>query len=85
VRYLAHRDSAGFGDDVVWRTILALGEVPAAAVIYLRRKMPESPRYQVQVQGTGEQAASQLTEFTGGRVNGDGSVGRRHELGYRPS
>jgi MFS transporter, PHS family, inorganic phosphate transporter len=73
----------GFGDDVVWRTLLALGAVPAAAVIYLRRKMPESPRYQVQVQGTGEQAASQLSAFTGGQVTGDGSGGPRHELGLR--
>jgi hypothetical protein len=38
---------AGFGDDVVWRTLLAFGAVPAAPVIYLRRKMPESPRYQL--------------------------------------
>ncbi len=36
---------AGAGHDVAWRTMLALGAVPAAAVIYLRRRMPESPRY----------------------------------------
>src|SRR5438105_1325726 len=41
---------AGASNDVAWRTMLALGAVPAAAVVYLRRKMPESPRYQVQVQ-----------------------------------
>jgi MFS transporter, PHS family, inorganic phosphate transporter len=37
---------SGAGDDVVWRILLALGAVPAAAVIYLRSRMPESPRYQ---------------------------------------
>jgi len=57
--------------------------VPAAAVIYLRRKMPESPRYQIQVQGKAEQAAAQMSHFTDGQVNGDGSGRLRHELGLR--
>jgi len=52
-------------------------------VIYLRRKMPESPRYQVQVQGKAAQAAAQIAAFTGGQVDGDGSGGPRHELGLR--
>ena len=34
---------SGVGDDVAWRVLLALGAVPAAAVIYLRCRMPESP------------------------------------------
>jgi MFS transporter, PHS family, inorganic phosphate transporter len=42
---------AGAGHDVAWRTMLALGAVPAAAVLYLRSTMPESPRYLFQVQG----------------------------------
>jgi MFS family permease len=74
---------AGASDDLAWRILLGLGAVPAAAVIYLRRKMPESPRYQVLVQGKAEQAASQISDFTGGQVNGDGSGGQRHELGLR--
>jgi MFS transporter, PHS family, inorganic phosphate transporter len=41
----------GLGDDTVWRILLGLGAVPAAAVIYLRTRMPESPRYQIQVRG----------------------------------
>jgi PHS family inorganic phosphate transporter-like MFS transporter len=40
---------SGVGDDVAWRVLLALGAVPAAAVIYLRCRMAESPRYQAQV------------------------------------
>jgi MFS family permease len=66
---------AGASDDLAWRILLGLGAVPAAAVIYLRRKMPESPRYQVHVQGKAEQAASQLSAFTGGQVNGDAPTG----------
>jgi MFS transporter, PHS family, inorganic phosphate transporter len=41
---------AGVSDNVAWRILLGLGAVPAAAVIYLRSRMPESPRYQIQVQ-----------------------------------
>jgi MFS transporter, PHS family, inorganic phosphate transporter len=40
---------SGASDDVAWRVLLARGAVPAAAVIYLRCRMPESPRYRVHV------------------------------------
>ncbi len=49
---------SGTSDDVVWRILLALGAVPAAAVVYLRCRMPESPRYQAHVQSQADQAAS---------------------------
>jgi MFS transporter, PHS family, inorganic phosphate transporter len=74
---------AGASDNVAWRVLLGLGAVPAAAVIYLRRKMPESPRYQVHVQGKAEQAAAQIAAFTGGQVTGNGSGGPRQEMGLR--
>jgi MFS family permease len=64
---------AGVSDGVAWRILLGLGAVPAAAVIYLRRKMPESPRYQAQVQGQAAQAAAQISVFSGGQVNGTGA------------
>jgi MFS transporter, PHS family, inorganic phosphate transporter len=90
---------AGTSNDTAWRVMLALGAVPAAAVIYLRCRMPESPRYQAQVQEKAEQAASRMADFTGGLVNGaggqvsangaggqvsgNGSSGVQHELGLR--
>src|SRR5436309_4049447 len=64
---------AGASDNTSWRIMLALGAIPAAAVVYLRRKMPESPRYQIQVQGQAAQAASQVSAFTGGQVSGNGA------------
>ena len=73
----------GASNDRAWRALLALGAVPAAAVIYLRCRMPESPRYQVQVQGRAEQAASRIADFTGGQVSGNGSGGSRQEMGLR--
>jgi MFS family permease len=74
---------AGASDNVAWRVLLGLGAVPAAAVIYLRRKMPESPRYQVQVQGKADQASAELSAFTGGQVTGDGPGGPRYAMGLR--
>jgi MFS family permease len=83
---------AGASNDTAWRVLLALGAVPAAAVIYLRCRMPESPRYQVQVQGKAEQAASRMSAFTDGQVNGNGASGQvsgngsgglQHEMGLR--
>jgi MFS family permease len=65
---------AGASDNAAWRIMLALGAIPAAAVVYLRRKMPESPRYQVQVQGQAQRAASQLSVFTGGKVSTAGAA-----------
>ena len=74
---------AGLSNDTVWRVLLGLGALPAAAVIYLRTRMPESPRYQAQVQGKAEQAASRMADFTGGRVSGNGASAPRPELGLR--
>ena len=74
---------AGASDGVAWRIMLGLGAVPAAAVIYLRRKMPESPRYQIQVQGQASQAAAQISDFTRGQVSGTGTGALQPELGLR--
>ena len=74
---------AGASDGVAWRVMLGLGAVPAAAVIYLRRKMPESPRYQIQVQRRASQAAAQISDFTRGQVSGNGSAGPGQEMGLR--
>jgi MFS family permease len=74
---------SGASDDVAWRVLLGLGALPAAAVIYLRCRMPESPRYQAQVQGRAEQAATGISDFTGGQVSGNGSAAVQHELGLR--
>jgi PHS family inorganic phosphate transporter-like MFS transporter len=70
---------SGASDDVAWRVLLALGAVPAAAVIYLRCRMPESPRYQAQVQ---RRAASRIAGVTAGPVPGAG-LGGPPELGLR--
>ena len=60
--------SSGVNHDLTWRLMLGLGAVPAAAVVYLRAKMPESPRFQARVQGEADRAASQLALFSEGVV-----------------
>ena len=74
---------AGSGTDITWRVLLALGAVPAAAVVYLRTKMPESPRYQLQVQGNAKDAAQQVAQYSQGKVVGDAAPTIRHEMGLR--
>lgn len=57
--------ASGIGGDATWRILLGLGAVPAAAVIWLRARMPESPRYRAQVLGDNARAADDLAAFTG--------------------
>jgi MFS family permease len=73
----------GAGNDLAWRIMLALGAVPAAAVVYLRRKMPESPRYQAQVRGRHDQAVADLARFTEGTVNANPVPAITHQMGLR--
>ena len=54
--------ASGVSHDLTWRLLLAVGAIPAAAVIYLRSKMPESPRYVAQVNGEVERAALALSD-----------------------
>jgi MFS family permease len=74
---------SGVSDNLAWRIMLGLGALPAAAVVYLRTRMPESPRYQVQVQGNAEQAAAQVLEFTGGEVEGQAAKVAHRPIGLR--
>ncbi len=74
---------SGVSDDAIWRILLGLGALPAAAVLYLRTKMPESPRYRAQVQGRAADAASQLADFTGGKVSGHGPGAPGQTMGLR--
>src|ERR1700761_752027 len=75
---------SGAGDELSWRLLLGLGAIPAAAVLYLRTKMPESPRYQAQVQGRTERAARQLDHVAGAELGRVGARGvRRHAMGLK--
>ncbi len=61
--------ASGISHELTWRILLGLGAVPATAVVYLRSKMPESPRFQAQVQGRAARAAQDLHAFAGGALD----------------
>ncbi|HEY1818511.1 MAG TPA: MFS transporter [Trebonia sp.] len=64
----------GAGPALTWRILLGLGAIPAAAAVWLRRKMPEPPRYQARAasqaepgQGAADQAVGGLRAFLASR------------------
>jgi MFS family permease len=48
-----------------WRIVLAAGAIPAIAVIYLRRRMPETARYLARLAGDHGAAANVVAEVSG--------------------
>jgi MFS family permease len=76
--------SSGVHQAVAWRLLLALGAVPAAAVIYLRSKMPESPRFRASVKGESAEAARDLHKFANGAIDATSTVdSERRQLSLR--
>jgi MFS family permease len=74
----------GVNHDIAWRLMLGLGAIPALAVIYLRRTLPESPRYLAQVQGRAAEAAVAMRRYTRGVVDASTKVAERQiKLGLR--
>ena len=61
--------SSGVSQGLTWRILLGLGAIPAAGVIYLRAKMPESPRFKDQVQGETRQAKKDIVTYSDGVVD----------------
>lgn len=61
--------SSGMTSSLTWRVLLGVGAIPAAAVIFLRSKMPESPRFKSRVMGDSKSAAKDLQTFSQGAVD----------------
>lgn len=64
---------AGVNHDLCWRIALGVGALPALGVIFLRRTMPESPRWLARAQGKGAEAAKSLSWYSEGIANAAGS------------
>lgn len=73
---------AGVPNNIAWRLMLGLGAIPALFVIYLRRTLPESPRYQAQVQGRETDAAKSIREYSNGLVAVDGASQRVERMTF---
>ncbi len=63
---------SGMDLTLVWRLLLAFGAIPAAIVIYFRRKMPETPRYSLRVKGDAKTAAKNWEKYTGIKAEENG-------------
>ncbi len=66
--------SSGISSNLTWRLLLGLGALPAAGVVYLRSRMPESPRFRAKVKGQTQEAAQQLGDFSEGAIDATAAV-----------
>jgi len=64
--------ASGVSHDLAWRLMLGLGCLPALSVIYLRTRMPESPRFAAQVQGREAEARMAMERYSQGVVRAAG-------------
>jgi PHS family inorganic phosphate transporter-like MFS transporter len=74
----------GVSHGLTWRLLLAFGAIPAAAVVYLRSKMPESPRFQARVKGVSANVIDEVEQYSGGEIKASPSVQEQTtQLGLR--
>ncbi len=65
---------SGISLSLVWKLLLAFGAIPAIAVIYFRRRMPETPRYLLRVKGDAKAATNNWKRYTGLNATADAST-----------
>ncbi len=75
---------AGVSDHIAWRVMLALGAIPAISVVYLRRRIKETPRYRLAVQGDLAGATDAVSWTLGAHgtpasAGGDGAQAPAHD------
>nr|CAD1839904.1 unnamed protein product [Ananas comosus var. bracteatus] len=67
--------------DFVWRIVLMLGAVPAAATYYWRMKMPETARFTALVEGNHAKAAADMRKVLHADItSGRGEFAARHGM-----
>ncbi|MDA8080240.1 MAG: MFS transporter [Actinomycetota bacterium] len=73
----------GVSHDFAWRVMLGFGAIPAASVIYLRRKIKETPRFTMNVKGDLASTAEAIRWTTGKTVDLSASVPHISQNGNR--
>lgn len=68
--------------DLTWRIVLAAGAIPAASVIYLRRKIPETARFLGRIEGNVEKVKEVVKEVTKSEVSIDTNLKDNNGFGY---
>lgn len=61
--------ATGVSHDLSWRLMLAFGAIPAASVVYLRRKIKETPRFTFDIKGDVDSAMEAISWTTGEAAN----------------
>ncbi len=56
---------SGMSLGLIWKLLLAFGAIPALVVVYFRRKMPETPRYLLNVKNDVKTATKNWKKYTG--------------------
>jgi MFS family permease len=77
--------AGGVSHGIAWRVLLGLGAAPAAAVVYLRSRMPESPRFRATVTGDATGALAELEKFTDGTLHANGTASGPRKVATNPS
>jgi len=65
---------SGVAHGIAWRVLLGLGALPAAGVLYLRIRMPESPRFQARTSGVTADTVRRLERYSGAAIRAAASV-----------
>jgi len=65
---------------VAWRVMAGIGAIPAALVIYLRRTVPETPRFALVAKGDVHEA-KKAAQFLGADINAEKADLRKHDWG----
>lgn len=62
-------EANGVAPALIWRIVLAAGALPAASVIYLRRRLPETPRFLLAIERDPSAYANVASDATGRTID----------------
>ncbi|WP_337860976.1 MFS transporter [Ferroplasma sp.] len=72
----------GVPDAILWRVVLAVGAIPALGVVYLRRKMPETPRFIARIAGDKKSFEQEVEYVAHKEVRIQGDIKDKHNFKY---
>ncbi len=67
---------------MLWRIVLAVGAIPALGVVYLRRKMPETPRFIARIAGNKKSFEDELKYVANREIKIEGDIKDNHNFKY---